>query len=169
MLSTVELKKLYSSEEFVNKYNYTKNDLGITYSRENTKFKVWSPLAERIVLNLYKSGNYNEEDKICSYEMEPSNNGTFEKTIYEDLNKVYYDYTAYVNGEVNQTNDPYAIACGVNGKRSMVVDLKRTNPENWGKDNGGEYYGEYPVIYELHIKDFSYDKASGIKDEYRGK
>ena len=53
MLSAVELKKLYSAKEFIDKYNYTNNDLGITYSKENTKFKVWSPLAEKIILNLF--------------------------------------------------------------------------------------------------------------------
>lgn len=169
MLSPVELKKIYCSQEFINNYNYTANDLGITYSREKTKFKIWSPLAEKIILNLYKSGNYNEEDKTSSYELTKSDNGTFEIIIYKDLNKVYYDYDVYVNGEVNRTNDPYSIACGVNGIRSMVVDMKETNPENWDKDAGGECYGDYPIIYELHIKDFSYDKASGIKDEYRGK
>lgn len=169
MLSAVELKKLYSAKEFIDKYNYTNNDLGITYSKENTKFKVWSPLAEKIILNLYKSGNYNEEDKTSSHELIKNDNGTFEITIYKDLNKVYYDYDVYVNGNINKSNDPYSIACGVNGIRSMILDMKETNPDNWDKDAGGEYYGDYPIIYELHIKDFSYDKASGIKDEYRGK
>ena len=169
MLSAVELKKLYSSNEFINKYTYSNNDLGITYSREKTVFKIWAPTAEKIILNLYKSGNYKEHDFITSYELEFHRDGTWVKTLNGDLNGLYYDYKVYVNGSINITNDPYSIACGVNGKRSMIVDLNDTNPDGWDEDYARDRNNECPVIYELHIKDFSFDKASGIKDEYRGK
>ena len=55
MLSTVELKKLYSSNEFINKYTYSGNDLGITYSREKTVFKIWAPTAEKIITETFKT------------------------------------------------------------------------------------------------------------------
>ncbi|NME81668.1 type I pullulanase [Clostridium sp. SM-530-WT-3G] len=169
MLTPIELKKLYSSDEFIEKYTYSNNDLGITYTKEKTIFKIWAPTAEKIILNIYKSGNYNEEDRILCRELEPKEKGIWECIVYDDLNNLYYDYKIYVNDSVNYTCDPYSIACGVNGKRSMILDLKDTNPEGWEEDYIRDRDDRYPVIYELHIKDFSYDKASGIKDEYRGK
>ena len=169
MLNAAELKKLYSSNEFINEYTYSNNDLGITYSKEKTIFKIWAPTAEKIILNLYKSGNYNKNDLINSYELESAENGTWIKTLNGDFNGVYYNYKIHVNDSINITNDPYSIACGVNGKRSMVINLDATNPKGWDEDHTREKDTECPVIYELHIKDFSYDKTSGIKDEYRGK
>ena len=37
------------------KYGYTGNDLGANYTKENTVFKVWSPLANDATVLLYKS------------------------------------------------------------------------------------------------------------------
>ena len=39
-----------------------------------------------------------------------------------------------VDGTARTTADPYAKACGVNGWRSMVIDLPATDPEGWQKD-----------------------------------
>ena len=50
----------------------------------------------------------------------------------------------------------------------MVVDLKRTDPDRWSEDTAPAQRPEQ-VIYELHIKDFSWDKAGGFDDADRGK
>ena len=74
-----------------------------------------------------------------------------------------------VDGKTRQTADPYAVACGANSKRSMIIDLSSTNPEGWEEDKSPREKMDCPFIYEVHIKDFSYDENSGIKKEYRGK
>ena len=86
----------------------------------------------------------------------------------EELHGVYYDYLITRNDEEVRSADPYAKACGVNGLRSMAVNLKKTNPKGWEKDQAPEE-GPERIVYELHVKEFSWDKAGGFPEEYRGK
>ncbi|MCI5713776.1 MAG: type I pullulanase, partial [Lachnospiraceae bacterium] len=168
-------KKLFESQEFVAQYNYVKDDLGVGYEPEQTTFKVWAPTAEKVTLNLYSSdfgGNSaekEESDLKQSILMNQEERGVWSTQVSGDLDGVYYTYSVQVEGISKETADPYARACGVNGKRSMVVDMKRTEPAGWKQDKRPEKIDEHPVIYELHIKDFSSDVHSGIKQEWRGK
>ena len=81
---------------------------------------------------------------------------------------MYYDYLVYIGEKKLRTADPYATGCNCNGRKSMVVDLRRTDPEGFREDKAPAAEKEQ-IIYELHIKDFSYDKESGIPEIYRGK
>lgn len=171
-MTTTELKKMYSSEEFKGKYIYTGNDLGANYSREKTVFKIWAPTAQSVCLNLYTKGSDGEgSEKTGTYEMQRCDKGVFVYDAKElgDLKNKYYTYTVTVDGDTNETADIYAKACGVNGTRSMVVDLSATNPEGFEEDKRLDIDKSKAVIYELHIKDFSSDVHSGVRDEYRGK
>ena len=98
-----------------------------------------------------------------------TSNGIWIISLRGDYKNIYYTYSIEVNGTVNITNDPYNIACGVNGKRSMIIDLNDTNPPNWDKDNHVFYPLDKTFIYEIHIKDFSASEGSGIPKEHRGK
>ncbi len=169
--SPLEWKEIFLSNEFEEKYKYLKDDLGYEYSKEKTIFKIWAPTASNIILNLYNKGSEQEENskKINSYNMTETENGVWTITIYEDLKDLYYTYTIEANGEINETNDINAKACGANGIRSMIIDLQDTNPDGWENDKIVDIPIEERVIYELHIKDFSYDKNSGIDEKYRGK
>lgn len=171
IITPLELKNYFNSKEFRDNYIYNDLDLGITYSNEKTIFKIWAPTAEKISINFYTKGSDFEEnsEKLAVHSMNKINKGVW---VYEekgDLNGIYYDYTIENNGKNVISADPYAIACGINGMRSMVVDMKKTNPYGWEKDNFGLKTNNCPIIYELHIKDFSYDKSSGIDERYRGK
>ena len=44
------------SQEFDQLYGYAGEDLGATYTREQTVFRLWSPLADSVTLRLYRSG-----------------------------------------------------------------------------------------------------------------
>lgn len=169
--TSLEWKKIFISKEFEEKYSYLDNDLGNTYSKEKTTFKVWCPTAENVSLNLYTTGSDNEENakNIGNYIMKEENKGIWAITINEDLKNLYYTYTITANGKTEETNDINAKACGVNGIRSMIIDLEETNPEDWEKDKSPNIPIEKRIIYELHIKDFSYNENSGIDEKYRGK
>ncbi len=78
----------------------------------------------------------------------------------------YYTYTAVQDGVSQEVCDPYARTTGVNGKRAMVINLEETDPDGWDADknpHAGEGINE-AVIYELHMRDLSTDKSSGIKN-----
>ena len=166
MRDRVELKKYYSSRAFLKNFVYDGNDLGVECNEDKTIFRLWSPEAEGIILNLYHAGN--GEKAYRQIPMEAREKGVWSWETDEELHGVYYDYLITRDGEKVLTADPYAKACGVNGLRSMVVNLKKTDPEGWEKDQSPEE-GEERIVYELHVKEFSWDKSGGFPEEYRGK
>ena len=155
-------------------YNtYEGEDLGFTYSPERTTFKVWAPSAEQVLLKLYSTGSFHERGaqvlgiKQMNFD---GMTGVWSATVEEDLNKVYYTYVIKTEKGTHETQDVYAKAVGVNSARSMVVDLRSTDPEGW--ENDRHVLPETPndaIIWEIHVRDFSSSDTSGISRTHRGK
>lgn len=157
---------IYSTEEFEEEYTYTGDDLGATYSKEETTFRVWAPTAESVTVNLYETGDSWKDDLIEQVEMKADVNGTWVATVEGNQNGVYYTYTATLDGLKIEACDPYARTTGVNGKRAMVIDLDATNPDGWDEDvnpHAGESIND-AVIYELHMRDLSSDESANIEN-----
>ena len=164
----VSLSNVFSTEEFENAFTYDGNDLGATYSKESTTFKVWAPTAEKVALNLYSTGSGDTLTK--SVDMNKEEKGVWSYTESGDLNGNYYTYSVTVSGKTQEAVDLYARTAGVNGDRGMVVDLAATDPDGWKDDVKPESVNYTDsIIYELHVRDLSTDASSGIKDEYKGK
>ena len=160
-----ELKDYYLTKEFEDKYNY-KGELGVSLSAAGTVFKLWSPIAEKVILRLFENGTEGEAEAIFS--MEKKMKGVWEYKTDKKLNGKYYDYVLIIEGKESISSDPYAKACGLNGVRSMVIDLNETNPKEWENDKAPEREVE-DIIYELHVKEFSYAEESGFPENVRGK
>lgn len=151
---------------------YDGNDLGATYTPQQTTFKVWSPEAKRVRLRLYSKGSSDEEGErvLLTKEMELGEQGVWSTTVEGDQKNVYYTYLITVGETTNETGDIYAKAVGVNGNRSMVVDLDATDPEGWNNDKHILYDDPTDaVVWEVHVRDFSIDVSSGVSEENRGK
>ncbi len=162
----INMPIIYSTPEFESKYTYTGNNLGATYNKDATKFRLWAPTCEEAYVNLYKSGDPWENDLIEKVQMKADENGTWVAEVSGDQAGVYYTFTAIIDGLNVEACDPYARTTGVNGKRAMVVDLDATNPEGWDTDSNphaGETIND-AVIYELHVRDFSVSEAGNIPD-----
>ena len=167
-------RRNFDSEAFIRDYVYDGNDLGANYSKDKTVFKLWAPTAQNVVLCLYKSGSAEEtlengNDTPEKITMQKGNFGVWFTEVSGDIEGTYYTFLVTVDDVTNETGDPYAKACGVNGIRSMVIDLERTNPSGWESDKMPEDCVKHPSIYELHIGDFSNDPNSGISEKHRGK
>ncbi|MGN0455793.1 MAG: type I pullulanase [Acutalibacteraceae bacterium] len=152
---------------------YSGGDLGATYSKASTTFKVWAPSASSVKLKMYKTGSDSEEGagELATQDMsKDSSTGVWSVTVSGDLNGVYYTYLVTVNGKTNETQDVYSTATGVNGNRSMVVDLDLTDPDGWSSDKH-VLYGEQTDanIWEVQVRDFSISDTSGVSDAYQGK
>lgn len=154
-------------KEFDTEYGYDGKDLGMVCNPLGTDFKLWAPFADRVELCLYEDGDRKTE-YFRVLDMERQERGVWSGHLEGDLHGLYYDYRIWSAEKCVQTADPYAVGCGCNGYRSMVVDLERTDPEGFDKDAAPPRPVEN-IIYELHIKDFSHDPDSGIPQEYRGK
>lgn len=163
----VTMPSVYSSKLFEDQYTYSGNDLGATWSREKTTFKVWAPTADALNVRLYRSGTAGTDDLIETLPMTKSDQGVWSAEKSGDLNGTYYTYEVTVNGTTAEACDPYARTTGVNGNRAMVIDLDATDPSGWEDDfspNKGMSYTD-SVIYELHVRDFSIDESSGISNK----
>lgn len=150
-----------------NRYTpYFGNDLGAVYTKEKTAFRLWAPTAEHVTICFYKSGDNGEAFE--TEEMNPAENGTWTYVKTGDLDKTYYTYLVTVDGVTRETNDPYAKACGVNGVRSMVCDLEKTNPTDFKSDKGPAVEKETDLIVcEISIADTTADES--CKAKYPGK
>ena len=140
--------------------------LGVFCSRYGTVFRLWAPTAEKVVLHLYDNGT--NGSALESHTLVRESRGLWLFETERDLDGMYYEYDVTVDQVTRRTADPYARACGVNGMRSMVLNLRRTDPAGW-KYDVSPATGPETVIYELHVKDFSWDPSGGFAPEDRGK
>lgn len=152
---------------------YNEQNLGANYTKTSTEFKVWSPDASAVKLKLYATGSDSESGAavLGTYDLKKnSSTGVWSVTVNGDLKNTYYTYLVTVNGTTNETQDVYSKATGVNGKRSMVVDLDSTDPEGWDSDNHVLFdNAQEAVVWEVHVRDFSISDTSGVSDDNKGK
>lgn len=157
----------------LDKSAYSGNDLGASYSKKATTFKVWSPNAASVRVNIFEHGSDNEGDagSIMSRAMSlDKTTGVWSVTINGDLFNKYYTYSVTHGKTTKETADVYAKACGVNGQRSMVVDLSTTNPDGWENDKHVLVQNQTDAsVWEISVADFSSSESSGVSEANRGK
>ena len=155
---------IYSSPEFEEKYTYAGSDLGAVWHNDMTRFRLWSPTAKAAWVKLYKSGDPEEKDLLEVLPMAAAESGTWTAEKFGDLHGIYYTFLVDAEGKIAEACDPYARTTGVNGHRAMVIDLASTDPEGWDTDKNPNPVDSITdaVLYELHIRDLSSDKSSGI-------
>ena len=168
---TVTDYQAYSAN--LDKSTYSGNDLGASYSKKATTFKVWSPNAASVRVNIFEHGSDNEGDagSIMSRAMSlDKTTGVWSVTINGDLLNKYYTYSVTHGKTTKETADVYAKACGVNGQRSMVVDLSTTNPDGWENDKHVLVQNQTDAsVWEISVADFSSSESSGVSEANRGK
>ena len=171
----VENKKVnyqtYAAE--LDKTAYSGSDLGAVWSEDSTTFKVWAPKAATVKLNLYEHGSDEEGDggSIATKTMElDKKTGVWSIKVSGNLAGKYYTYSVKNGDTVTETGDVYAKACGVNGKRSMVVNLNSTNPDGWENDVHVTVSNPTEAsVWEVSVADFSSSESSGVSKSNRGK
>ena len=164
--TATEWKAYYSDPKFEQQYTYEGHDLGATCTEDGTSILLWSPVAETVNVRFFQDG---ETGKPYRTEvMEKEKQGVWAYRTKEMLHGVYYDFELVIEGEAIRSADPYAKACGINGQRSMIVDLKQTDPDGWQEEVSPEMQPEQ-VIYEVHIGEYSWDPSGGFPEAFRGK
>lgn len=160
-VTSIDTKPFLNDPEFDELYTYKGHDLGITYYKDHTIFKLWSPLAEQAeVIYTLKGVTYKRK-------MQRENYGVYSLLIEGDLNEVTYQYRVLIQGEERIANDPYAIASTPNGTHSVVVDLEKTRmPFYLERLPKMASYCD-AVIYEMHVRDFTIFPDTNVK--HKGK
>ncbi|MDR0947386.1 MAG: type I pullulanase [Ruminococcus sp.] len=158
-------KKSLSPAEADDKYFYADNDLGASYSKEKTVFKLWAPEADAVRVQLYQSCQ--DEKPFRKMPMTKSH-GVWSKIANGDLDGVYYTYVITYDNIENETIDIYAKSCGVNGVMGLIFDPKSLNPAGWEYTNYVKLLSYTDAcVYELHVRDFSIDESGNFC--YRGR
>ncbi len=153
---------------------YTGKDLGLTYSKSSSTFKIWSPTAESVTLRFYKEGvakPNDNSDLLRSVTMQRGENGTWVHTQNQDCAGEFYTFQIKIGDKTyEEVPDPYVKSVGVNGKRAMVLDLNTSNPDQWAQDVSSTFLQKTDaILYELHVRDATSSPTSGVEEKYKGK
>ncbi len=150
--AAIDISTLYDTDFFDEMFYYD-GELGAIYTASETVFRVWSPISEKITLNIYRNGN--GEETPAQYEMLKGEKGVFEYTVSEDLGGKYYTYTVYNQAYPNGAEivDPYAKSAGLSGLRGQIVDFEALNPEGWEDVEPIAYDRKELTVWETHVSD----------------
>ncbi len=143
---------------------YEGSDLGVFWSPEKTLVKIWAPTAQAIELRLYKDGQSGEPFHKTT--LQPEGKGIWSTILKGDYEGKFYTLRVNDGEWLEEVPDIYARCVGVNGKRGMIFNPKKTSPENWGSDKCIDLpCFTDAIIYETHVRDFSIAENSGIKNK----
>ena len=159
-------KTLFENVPF-HRENYYTGPLGPDYTPGGTCLRLWAPTAEAVTVTLYHKG-----DGGAVLGTEPlvrGAHGVWSVWLPGEQHGRYYTFAVTVDGVTRETGDPYARAAGVNGVRSMIVDLARTAPSGWERDVRPNIPPAQRAVWEVSVRDFSQDAASGVRPAWRGK
>lgn len=167
--------------DYLDKYFYEKDDLGVNYEDKNISLKIWAPTSFKGFVLIYDNW-YDTKEKVCYEMIKDYETGVFYTEInkQDGINK-YYLFKLYFkdldsNGEyyekINYVVDPYAKSVGINGGKGFLIDINSEDsiPENFNNHKRPILISkEDSIIYEIHIRDFTIYENSGASKEKRGK
>ena len=166
MKTPAQWKAWFESEEFARQTDY-QGPLGAAYSPSGTHLRLWAPTAQSVRVDLYRKGDGGA--CIGSLPLSPWGQGVWGVYLPGDQHGKYYHFNVTTEWGSVTTADPYARAAGVNGARSMIVDLARTDPPGWEQDKRPVIPASKRSVWEVSVRDFSQDPASGVRNAWRGK
>ncbi len=145
---------------------YEGNDLGVFWTPEKTSVKIWAPTAKMVEFRLYKDGKTGEA--FHKTQLQAGGDGIWSTVLKGDYEGKFYTLRVNDGEWLAETPGMYARCVGVNGKRGMLFDPKKTNPENWENDRSPDIGNvTNAIIYETHIRDFTVSGSSGVEQKGR--
>lgn len=149
--------------EFEAYYSYD-GPLGAFYSKDKTLLRLWAPTAEDVKTEIWES----TEEVAQVREAIPMNyrdRGIWELELPGDCSGTVYTYhLTFSDGTNHSTMDPYSKAVVANGEKTVILDPAQVAVE--GLDRLPPFSNPVDaVIYEMHVRDFSMDPDSGIRNK----
>ena len=155
--SNLRIGSISRSQMFEMIYFYDENDLGVRYFPDHTEFRIWTPVAKEVELELIdlKGGE-------SFHDLEYQGRGVWYLALNGDYDSYKYRYRVRVNDLFETTLDPYAVSSDANANYNYIIDpgklyqFTALKPHFSGKKTDA-------IVYEMHIRDFSIDPSSGAK------
>ncbi len=128
----------------------------VEYNEDKTIFHLNAPTTP--IIRIYDS--FDSKKPAKKVKMKKIGTDRWQATVKGNLKNKFYTF------DIGQGETPgvFAKAVAVNGRRGAIIDMKSTNPDGW--ENDVRPYIAKPndhVIYEMHHRDFSIHKSSGLK------
>ena len=161
-----EWKTLFESEAFARQTEYY-GPLGVEYTPAGTHLHLWAPTAKQAAVNLYRRGTGGA--CVGTLPLQQQDKGVWSIYLPGDQHGKYYDFTLTTPFGTCNAADPYARSAGVNGVRSMIFDPARVDPQGWERDVRPVIPPARRSVWEVSVRDFSQDPASGVHTAWRGK
>lgn len=150
----LEYAAIVKTARFDEMFYYDGDDLGYTYTKDQTSFALWAPTAYRVKLEIRK------HDVVYTYEMKREEHGVFRYAVLENLENATYVYLVRVNGVWNETIDPYGIASIENSRRSAIIDPQKIRCRDYPLPEMNSACDA--IIYETSVRDFTIQKGIGV-------
>ena len=161
-----EWKTLFESEAFARQTEYY-GPLGVEHTPAGTHLRLWAPTAKQAAVNLYRRGTGGA--CVGTLPLQQQDKGVWSVYLPGDQHGKYYDFTLTTPFGTCNAADPYARSAGVNGVRSMIFDPARVDPQGWERDVRPVIPPARRSVWEVSVRDFSQDPASGVHTAWRGK
>jgi pullulanase len=149
--------------------------LGVGVDDGSTRFTLWAPTAQNVVLCLHRSGDGAASQLLPM--RRDQRTGSWSARLTSDLTGSYYTYLVDVFvpsvGRVrNRVTDPYSLSLTTDSLRTWVGSLNSASvtPAGWAstpRPNTVQANTDL-VIYELHVRDFSVQDST-VSRANRGK
>lgn len=121
---------------------------GVRFVGGHTEFSLWSPMADRVQLCIYKTAT-SVRRKL--YDMAHENE-VWHITLEENLEGQFYTYLK----DGYEIVDPYSQSANGNSTKGAILSAETVNPEGFLDHKRPEPIKKSEsVIYEIHVKDFS--------------
>jgi len=158
----IDMSKAIDFPNFDKLYTYPGNDLGSTYHKDGTTFKLWAPLASNVNLKLKLTNG----SKLF-FEMERQDFGVYAIHVPFNLDKASYLYEVTNHGITQLVIDPYGKGSTRNSLASVVVNFDAlTIPMHDDALPPFSYYSE-AILYEAHVRDLTADPSTSIRHKGR--
>ncbi|MBP7553078.1 MAG: hypothetical protein KA885_06600 [Spirochaetes bacterium] len=149
--------------------------LGIDFSGAIPVFKVWSPFATKVVLNIYSTWNQANDSPDSANDMIKGTGGVWSKEL-SGVEGKYYQYEIHYGTKIYRCLDPYAKSMAQFSENPLVspdqvgkgavINPSLHNPTGWVSgayahytDPNANIYGynsrKDAIIYEIHVRDFT--------------
>ena len=158
----IKTGKIVRTERFDEEFKYDKLDLGITYYKDRTIIKVWSPVAKAVQM-VYFLKNEAKNKVDLKYQKQ----GVWVAEVLGDLDNYLYYINIRLTSMYIKTLDPYAIASIENNECNTIVnpktlyDVKHKHIDFSGKPTDA-------VIYEAHVRDMTILTNNMHKGQFLG-
>ena len=135
--------------------------LGMEYSKKETIFRAWSPVAKEMYILVTKN------DKEERFDLKYTEKGVWEVKLIGDYECAKYLIYVRVFDTFEKTLDPYALSSGANALYNYIVDKNKFYKMKYEKPHLTGMYTDN-IIYEASVRDFTYYLNGESKGTFLG-